>query len=76
MKRQGLDDGSGFRVPFGPYVVPCLSVLACLYIMVDLPHTTRVIFSIWMAAAILTYFGYGMRNSRLNDPAADQGTAT
>jgi APA family basic amino acid/polyamine antiporter len=74
MKRQGLDDGGGFRVPFGPYVVPCLSVLACLYIMVDLPHTTRVIFSIWMTAAILTYFAYGMRNSRLNDPAADQGT--
>jgi APA family basic amino acid/polyamine antiporter len=56
----------GFRVPFGPYVVPGLSILACLYIMKDLSHTTRVIFSIWMGASVLTYFAYGIRNSRLN----------
>ncbi len=56
----------GFRVPFGPYLIPGLSVLACLYIMKDLSHTTRVIFAIWMAASVLTYFAYGMRHSRLN----------
>ncbi|MET0746479.1 MAG: amino acid permease [Microvirga sp.] len=66
-KREGVPGKGGFRVPFGPYLVPGLSVLACLYIMVDLSHTTRVIFSIWMAAAILTYFAYGMRHSRLNE---------
>ncbi|MES2074860.1 MAG: amino acid permease [Pseudomonadota bacterium] len=58
----------GFRVPFGPYVVPGLSIFACLYIMRDLSSTTFRIFFIWMTAAILTYFLYGMRNSRLNKP--------
>jgi APA family basic amino acid/polyamine antiporter len=59
----------GFRVPFGPYLVPGLSIFACLYIMRDLSGTTFRIFFIWMTAAILTYFLYGMRNSRLNKPA-------
>jgi len=56
----------GFRVPFGPYVIPGLSILACLYIMKDLPHSTFRIFLIWMAVAVLTYLTYGIRNSRLN----------
>ena len=56
----------GFRVPFGPYVVPGLSIVACLYIMKDLSSTTFHAFFIWMALAIATYFLYGMRNSRLN----------
>jgi APA family basic amino acid/polyamine antiporter len=56
----------GFRVPFGPYVIPCLSVAACLYIMVGLPPSTFRIFLIWMAVAVLTYFTYSVRNSRLN----------
>jgi APA family basic amino acid/polyamine antiporter len=60
----------GFRVPFGPYVVPGLSIFACLYIMHDLSKTTYTIFSIWMAVAVLTYFGYGMRHSLLNWQAA------
>ena len=56
----------GFRVPFGPYVIPGLSILACLYIMKDLPVSTFRIFLIWMAVAVLTYLTYGIRNSRLN----------
>ncbi|HEU4850972.1 MAG TPA: amino acid permease [Telluria sp.] len=56
----------GFRVPFGPYVIPGLSVLACLYIMKGLPMATFRIFLIWMAVAIITYFTYSVRNSRLN----------
>ncbi|MEC5162485.1 MULTISPECIES: amino acid permease [unclassified Janthinobacterium] len=60
----------GFRVPFGPYVVPGLSIFACLYIMRDLSRTTFLVFFIWMTVAVLTYFLYGIRNSRLNQPAA------
>jgi APA family basic amino acid/polyamine antiporter len=71
MRRKDLAAGvpavkGGFRVPFGPYVVPCLSIFACLYIMRDLSTTTFRMFFIWMAAAVLTYFLYGIRNSRLN----------
>jgi APA family basic amino acid/polyamine antiporter len=56
----------GFRVPFGPYFVPGLSILACGYLMINLSHATKAIFTIWMVVAVLTYFIYGIRNSRLN----------
>jgi len=56
----------GFRVPFGPYVVPVLSVLACLWIMKDLSSMTFRVFATWMTIAISIYFIYGLRNSRLN----------
>jgi APA family basic amino acid/polyamine antiporter len=65
-KKQGEGVRKGFRVPFGPYLVPGLSILACLYIMKDLSPTTFRVFTIWMTIAILTYFVYGVRNSRLN----------
>ena len=68
--KQGPDAPPGFRVPFGPYVVPGLSVLACLYIMKDLSSTTFRVFFIWMGVAVVTYFVYSMRNSRLNKPQA------
>lgn len=65
-RKHGELPGKGFRVPFGPYLVPGLSIIACLYIMKDLSHTTFRVFAIWMGIAILTYFIYGIRNSRLN----------
>jgi len=61
---------NGFKVPFGAYVVPALSIFACLYIMKDLPLTTYRVFAVWMTVAVLTYFIYGIRNSRLNHATA------
>jgi APA family basic amino acid/polyamine antiporter len=60
-KKHGEATTKGFRVPFGPYLVPGLSVAACLYIMHGLSNTTYMVFSIVMALALLTYFGYSMR---------------
>ena len=68
-KKENGKGTKGFRVPFGPYVVPGLSIAACLYLMFGLSMTTYTIFIIWMSAAVLTYFLYGMRNSRLNHAA-------
>ena len=64
--KEGESIDKGFRVPFGPYVVPGLSIAACLYIMKDLSKTTFTVFAIWMCVAVLTYFLYGIRHSRLN----------
>jgi APA family basic amino acid/polyamine antiporter len=60
----------GFRVPFGPYLVPGLSILACLYLVLGLSPITYTVFAVWMTVAVLTYFGYGVRNSRLNKAGA------
>ncbi|MEO7497779.1 MAG: amino acid permease [Massilia sp.] len=65
-KKEGASAVKGFRVPFGPYAVPALSILACLFIMKDLSGTTFRVFGVWMTVAVLTYFIYGVRNSRLN----------
>jgi APA family basic amino acid/polyamine antiporter len=62
---------SGFRVPFGPYVVPALSILSCLFIMKDLSALTFRIFFIWMAAALVVYFVHGVRHSKLNTTPRD-----
>jgi APA family basic amino acid/polyamine antiporter len=64
--KQGDTATKGFRVPFGPYLIPALSIFACLYIMKDLPHATFRVFAVWMTVAVLTYFIYGIRNSKLN----------
>jgi APA family basic amino acid/polyamine antiporter len=75
-RKQGETGRKGFRVPFGPYLVPGLSILACLYLVGGLSSTTYTVFTIWMAVAVLTYFGYGMRNSRLNKADAARAELT
>jgi len=68
MRAKGIGaDRAGFRVPFGPYLFPGLSIASCLYIMKDLSAATFHTFFIWMAVALVGYFLYGMRNSRLNN---------
>jgi basic amino acid/polyamine antiporter, APA family len=55
----------GFRLPFGPYLIPGLSILACLYIIKDLSATTFTVFFSWITLALVAYFIYGLRNSDL-----------
>ena len=64
--RFGEVEGKGFKVPFGPYLVPGLSIAACLYLVWGLSMTTYKVFGIVMLLALATYFLYGMRHSRLN----------
>ncbi|BBB59436.1 putative cationic amino acid transport integral membrane protein [Undibacterium sp. KW1] len=67
IRRQKLgDEAGGFRVPFGPYLIPGMSILACLYILKDLSATTYHVFFIWMAITIVIYFLYSRAHSHLN----------
>jgi APA family basic amino acid/polyamine antiporter len=59
----------------GPYVVPALSIAACLYLMLDLSPATVRVFTVWMTVAVATYFLYGIRHSRLNRVAAEVAKA-
>jgi APA family basic amino acid/polyamine antiporter len=65
-KREGEALTKGFRVPFGPYLVPGMSIAACLYIMHGLSHTTYTVFAVVMGLAFATYFLYSIRHSNLN----------
>ncbi len=53
-----------FRVPFMPWT-PMLAIVACLYLMLQLPTVTWIRFAIWLVLGLLIYFGYSYRKSRL-----------
>ncbi|MDM0115534.1 amino acid permease [Variovorax sp. J22R133] len=63
--RQGGALHHGFRLPLGPWLIPGLSIAACLYIVKDLSSATFTVFFIWMVVAVLIYFAYGIRHSAL-----------
>ncbi|KAA1395632.1 amino acid permease [Aeromicrobium ginsengisoli] len=53
-----------FRVPAVPWI-PALSILACVWLMVNLSIETWVRFLVWLAIGFVLYFAYGYRSSRL-----------
>jgi APA family basic amino acid/polyamine antiporter len=53
-----------FRVPAVPWV-PALSILSCVWLMVNLSVETWVRFIVWLAIGFVVYFTYGYRGSRL-----------
>jgi basic amino acid/polyamine antiporter, APA family len=66
MRKKGIgEQKDGFRVPFGAYLIPSLSVAACLYIVKDLPAAAFHVFFIWMFVGLAGYFLYGARHSHL-----------
>ncbi len=67
LRRTRPDLPRAFRVPLVPFV-PILSVLACVYLMLNLPVETWLRFLVWMAIGVIIYFTYGARRSRLEYP--------
>ena len=56
--------------------MPILSVLASLWLMLNLPAETWLRFGIWMAIGFVVYFVYGRSHSRLaraEEPAPASG---
>jgi APA family basic amino acid/polyamine antiporter len=64
LRRTRPDLHRPFRVPLMP-VVPVLSVLASVWLMLNLQVSTWIRFGVWMAAGLVVYFVYSMRHSRL-----------
>ncbi|WP_122645773.1 amino acid permease [Enterococcus mediterraneensis] len=54
-----------FKMPWVP-VLPCISILSCLFLMSRLKPMTWIIFAITLVIGLLIYFLYGYRNSSLN----------
>ncbi|MEV0389919.1 amino acid permease [Nonomuraea sp. NPDC050643] len=57
----------GFRVPLSP-LLPGLSLVATLWLMVNLRVLTWAWFALWMAFGLLVYLLYGHRHSLLAHP--------
>ena len=72
LRRTRPDLDRPFRVPGSP-VVPALSVLASLYLMMNLPVETWLRFLVWMAIGLVIYFGYSRQRSRVG---LEQGQPT
>lgn len=64
LRRTRPDLERGFRVPGYP-VVPLLSVAACLYLIWGLPLETDLMFGLWLLLALILYFSYSIRHSRV-----------
>jgi APA family basic amino acid/polyamine antiporter len=56
-----------FKVPWVP-VIPAAAVIACLYLMLNLPAATWIRLVIWLTAGIVVYFLYGVDHSILRSP--------
>ncbi|TDC63108.1 amino acid permease [Actinomadura sp. GC306] len=66
LRRTRPDLPRAFRTPLVP-LVPALSIIACLFVMLNLPVETWLRFLIWMVVGVAIYAAYGYRNSRLRD---------
>jgi APA family basic amino acid/polyamine antiporter len=64
LRRTEPDRPRPFRVPGVPYT-PIISILACFYLMYQLPAITWIRFGIWLAVGLVFYFLYGYRHSVL-----------
>ena len=64
LRRQEPDRHRPFRVPGVPFT-PLISVVACAYLMFQLPAITWKRFGLWLLAGLVIYFAYGIRHSRI-----------
>jgi APA family basic amino acid/polyamine antiporter len=64
LRKSRPDLPRAFRTPWVPFI-PILSVLASLWLMLNLPAETWLRFGVWMALGFLVYFLYGRSHSRL-----------
>jgi APA family basic amino acid/polyamine antiporter len=72
LRRTHPDLPRSFRVPASP-VVPFLAVVACGYLMLNLPVETWLRFVIWMIIGFVVYFLYGRGHSRVGKGRAESG---
>lgn len=45
--------------------IPVMGVLFCLYLLIEIPVKSWLVFFVWMSLGLIIYFLYGYRNSRL-----------
>lgn len=64
LRRTAPDMRRGFKVPGYP-VTPILSIVACVYVIVNLQVVTLLSFAVWIAVALTFYFMWSRKHSQL-----------
>src|SRR4051794_8301646 len=64
LRRTRPDLERSFRAPGVPWL-PSLAILACVWLMLNLPIETWLRFIVWMLVGFVIYFLYGASHSRL-----------
>ena len=64
LRYQEPDRHRPFRAPWVP-LTPIISIVTCLYLMIQLPRVTWIRFGLWLLLGLGIYFSYGLRHSRL-----------
>jgi APA family basic amino acid/polyamine antiporter len=72
LRRIDPDRPRPFRVPWVP-ITPLISIVACVYLMIQLPGVTWIRFGIWLVVGLIIYFTYGYTHSTLRRRTADAG---
>ncbi|MFD0769468.1 amino acid permease [Bacillus sp. CGMCC 1.60114] len=73
MRKTHPDLPRAFKAPLVPFL-PSLTVIFCLYLMLQLPAITWESFGIWLAIGVIVYFLYSKKHSALNKEKNDQKT--
>ena len=66
LRRLEPDRARPFRAPLVP-LTPIISIISCLYLMLQLPKLTWIRFGVWLALGLVIYLFYGRRHSRLGN---------
>ena len=64
LRRLEPDRPRPFRVPWVP-LTPLISIVACFYLMWQLPTVTWIRFGVWLVIGLVLYFTYGYTHSTL-----------
>jgi len=49
-------------------LIPVLGMLFCMYLMIEIPAKSWLVFFAWMGIGLVIYLGYGRRKSKLSSP--------
>lgn len=47
-------------------LIPVLGLLCCMYLMIEIPANSWMVFLCWMGVGLVVYFLFGYKNSKLN----------
>lgn len=59
-----------FKTPWVPFV-PIMSIICCIFLLINLKPVTWIRFVVWLAIGMVVYFSYSVKHSQLKATATD-----